>query len=136
MSASADNSMWSPVNEASYISSAYALSGYYEKASFIDEINIEYPPEQEPEYDPLIAIPDTEAGKQEKMKEIMGNLRAVVQRVEEEAAFASHLETFVKNAAKSNLAGEPQPTAADVNKIMSEFDGISLDEIDKGKKIL
>ncbi len=68
------------------------------------------------------------------MTAILKNLRTVVQRVEEEAAFASHLETFMKTAAKSNLAGEPRPTAADVSKIMREFDGISLDETDKGKK--
>lgn len=67
------------------------------------------------------------------MAEILKNLRTVVQRVEEEAAFASHLETFVRNSARSNLAGEPQPTAADVSKIMSEFDGFSLEEMGKGK---
>jgi len=67
------------------------------------------------------------------MREILANLRTIVHRVEEEAGFATHLETFVKNATKSSLAGEPQPTTADVSRIMREFDGISLDDKSKSK---
>lgn len=59
MSASADNSMWSPVNES------YALSTYpYGIPRTSDEINIEYPPPIEPDYDPLISIPPTEAERE------------------------------------------------------------------------
>jgi len=59
----------------------------------------------------------------------------MVQRVVEEADFTNHLETFLKSATESNLAGEPQPTTADVSKIMRDFDGVSLDEKTKGKKV-
>jgi len=129
MSASADNSMWSPVNES------YALSTYpYGIPRTSDEINIEYPPPTEPDYDPLIPIPPTEAEREEKMRGILANLKTIVHRIEEEAAFTTHLETFVNSASRSNLAGEPQPTTTDVSKIMREFDGISLDEKGKGKK--
>jgi hypothetical protein len=59
MSASADNSMWSPVNES------YALKTYpYGIPRTSDEIKIEYPPPEEPNYDPLIAIPPTEAERE------------------------------------------------------------------------
>jgi hypothetical protein len=70
----------------------------------------------------------------EKMRVILGNLKMIVNRIEEEAAFTAHLETFVKSASRSSLAGEPQPSTADVSKIMREFDGITLDGKEKGKK--
>lgn len=63
MSASAENSMWSPVEEASYVS-AYSLSGFYDKPASVDEANPEYTPEEEPDYNPLIEDPGTEAKRQ------------------------------------------------------------------------
>jgi len=67
------------------------------------------------------------------MRGILANLKTIVHRIEEEAAFTTHLETFVNSASRSSLAGEPQPTTTDVSKIMREFDGISLDGKGKGK---
>lgn len=58
----------------------------------------------------------------------MANLREVVHHVQEEADFNKHLENFVKNATRSSLGAEPQPTTTDVAKIMKEFDSVSLDE--------
>lgn len=58
----------------------------------------------------------------------MSHLREVIGHVQEEAEFNRHVADFMENAARSNLAGEPQPTSADVAKIMKEFDAVSLGE--------
>jgi len=59
MSQSADNSMWSPVVDTSYASTASAW-GYPN----VNETKFDYPLPPEPDYDPLIPIPGTEAEKQ------------------------------------------------------------------------
>jgi len=47
-----------------------------------------------------------------------------------EADFNKHFRWICEYAGRSNLAAEPQPTTADVAKIMKEFDSVSLEEVD------
>jgi len=54
--------MWSPVNE-SYASSAYPF-GTQPSINALNELNIEYPPPEEPDYDPLIVVQATEAWRE------------------------------------------------------------------------
>ncbi|PVF97269.1 hypothetical protein CPB86DRAFT_786068 [Serendipita vermifera] len=125
---SVDNSLWSAVggNEQSY-----ASIGSIDDTSSGDIITsedkrIEYVPPPEPDYDPLIQIPDSEEEQNEKMKEILANLRLAIQQVQEEAEFSNHLEGFIKQAMQSNLAGEPRPSSKDIGQILKELDGVTL----------
>jgi hypothetical protein len=61
MSASADNSLWSPANESFVLSTfPFCIS------QSPDETHLEYRPPIEPDYDPLIHIPPTEAEREGK----------------------------------------------------------------------
>ncbi|CAG7849636.1 SubName: Full=Uncharacterized protein {ECO:0000313/EMBL:CCA71307.1} [Serendipita indica DSM 11827] len=122
---SAEDSAWT-IQEQTLESLA---AEYSQRANPEDK---DYAPPPEPDYDPLIHVPDTEEGQMHRMIEVLANLRGIVQRVQEEAAFSAHLDTFFRAATESNLAGEQQPTSANVSKIMKDFDAVTLsDEKDK-----
>ncbi|KAG8812137.1 hypothetical protein FRC19_003355 [Serendipita sp. 401] len=121
-----ESSLWSPdnANEQSYPSFHSNYDGEAPTTSDADRIDYDIPKEAEEEA--LIEIPETETEQNEKMEEILANLRTVISKLEEESSFSNHVDQFIKKARENNLAGEEQPTTTDVTKMMKEFDSVSI----------
>ncbi|KAG8807492.1 hypothetical protein FRC17_004434 [Serendipita sp. 399] len=121
-----ESSLWSPndANEQSFPSFHTNYDGEAPTTSDLDRIDYDIPKEEEEEA--LIEIPQTEREQNEKMEEILANLRTVISKLEEGSSFSNHVDQFIKKARENNLAGEEQPTTTDVIKMMKEFDSISV----------